>query len=206
VVTAEQRRQAVRQLQQTFGVSQRRACCVLRQPRSTQRQTAKTSAEEERLIRRMLSGATASALGLPTHQRIAATGGLACQPQTGVPAVAEGRAESAPQAAEKAAVGPQLLGRSKPGRHLAFARGCRELRLLAGRGPSPAPLSQERQVFADAQTRRLCGHATELVANVGGSIGLGIEAVDLRQTAGEENVDDAAGFWNMGRIGPTGGL
>ena len=39
MVTADQRRQAVRQLQETFGVSQRRACRVLGQPRSTQRQT-----------------------------------------------------------------------------------------------------------------------------------------------------------------------
>lgn len=53
-MTAGQRRQAVRQLQQTFGVSQRRACRVLGQPRSTQRQTAKPSEEEERLVGRML--------------------------------------------------------------------------------------------------------------------------------------------------------
>jgi len=54
VLTASQRRQAVRQLQETFGVSQRRACRVLGQPRSTQRQTPKTSEEEGRLVRRML--------------------------------------------------------------------------------------------------------------------------------------------------------
>jgi putative transposase len=54
VLTAGQRRQAVRQLQETFGVSQRRACRVLGQPRSTQRQTPKTSEEEGRLVGRML--------------------------------------------------------------------------------------------------------------------------------------------------------
>ena len=54
MLTASQRRQAVRQLQETFGVSQRRACRVLGQPRSTQRQTPKTSEEEGRLVRRML--------------------------------------------------------------------------------------------------------------------------------------------------------
>jgi len=53
-VTAAQRRQAVRQLQQTFGVSQRRACRVLGQARSTQRLAPKTSQEEERLVRRIL--------------------------------------------------------------------------------------------------------------------------------------------------------
>jgi putative transposase len=55
VVTADQRRQAVRQLQETFGVSQRRACRVLGQPRATQRQQPKKTKEgEERLVRRML--------------------------------------------------------------------------------------------------------------------------------------------------------
>jgi len=54
VLTPAQRRQAVRQLQETFDVSQRRACRLLGQPRSTQRQTPKTSQEEERLVRRML--------------------------------------------------------------------------------------------------------------------------------------------------------
>jgi len=54
-VTADQRRQAVRQLQETFGVSQRRACRVLGQPRATQRQQPKkTKQGEERLVRRML--------------------------------------------------------------------------------------------------------------------------------------------------------
>jgi putative transposase len=54
VVSAAQRRQAVRYLQATFGVSQRRACRVLGQPRSTQRQVPKPKEEEERLVRRIL--------------------------------------------------------------------------------------------------------------------------------------------------------
>jgi transposase InsO family protein len=54
VLTPAQRRQAVRQLQEAFDVSQRRACRLLGQPRSTQRQTPKTSQEQERLVRRML--------------------------------------------------------------------------------------------------------------------------------------------------------
>jgi transposase InsO family protein len=44
----------VRHLQQTFGVSQRRACRMLRQPRSTQRRVPTTRADEPRLLRRML--------------------------------------------------------------------------------------------------------------------------------------------------------
>jgi transposase InsO family protein len=55
VVTPRQRRQAARHLQEAFGVSERRACRVLGQPRSTQRQAPKkTSEEEERLVARML--------------------------------------------------------------------------------------------------------------------------------------------------------
>jgi transposase InsO family protein len=54
VVTAGQRRQAARHLQEVFGVSQRRACRVLGQPRSTQRQTPKAKEEEGRLVMRML--------------------------------------------------------------------------------------------------------------------------------------------------------
>lgn len=53
-MTAAQRRQATRQLQETFGVSQRRACRVLGQPRSTQRQVPQAKEEEGRLLARML--------------------------------------------------------------------------------------------------------------------------------------------------------
>jgi putative transposase len=55
VVTTQQRRQAVRLLREAFGVSERRACRVLGQPRSTQRQQPKKAKEgEERLVARML--------------------------------------------------------------------------------------------------------------------------------------------------------
>jgi len=54
VVSAGQRRQAVRHLQQVFGVSQRRACRVLGQPRSSQRKEPRKKEEEAELVRRML--------------------------------------------------------------------------------------------------------------------------------------------------------
>jgi putative transposase len=55
VVTAGQRRQAVCLLQERFGVSERRACRVLGQHRSAQRQQPKKAKEgEERLVARML--------------------------------------------------------------------------------------------------------------------------------------------------------
>jgi putative transposase len=55
VVTAAQRRQAVLLLQERFGVSERRACRVLGQQRSTQRLPPRTGTEEEaRLVARML--------------------------------------------------------------------------------------------------------------------------------------------------------
>ena len=54
-MTAPQRRQAVRFLQERFGVSERRACRVLMQRRSTQRQPPKKATEEEvRLVTRVL--------------------------------------------------------------------------------------------------------------------------------------------------------
>lgn len=55
MVTADQRRQAVRFLQEWFAVSERRACRVLGQQRSTQRQAPKKAKEgEEWLVARML--------------------------------------------------------------------------------------------------------------------------------------------------------
>jgi putative transposase len=55
VVSADQRRQAARFLQERFGVSERRACRVLRQQRSTQRQQPQKAKEgEARLVARML--------------------------------------------------------------------------------------------------------------------------------------------------------
>jgi transposase InsO family protein len=54
VVTAAQRRQAAQQLQEGFEVSERRACRVLGQPRSTQRQQSKAKEGEERLVTRLL--------------------------------------------------------------------------------------------------------------------------------------------------------
>jgi transposase InsO family protein len=55
-VTAGQRRHAVRHLEEVFAVSQRRACRVLGQPRSTQRQTPRALEEEERrLVTRLLA-------------------------------------------------------------------------------------------------------------------------------------------------------
>ena len=54
MVTAAQRRQAVRHLQEEFGVSQRRACRVLEQARSTQRQEPRKKEDEAQLVARML--------------------------------------------------------------------------------------------------------------------------------------------------------
>ncbi len=53
-MTADQRRQAVRQLREQFGASERRACRVLGQHRSTQRQQPKAKDAEQRLVARML--------------------------------------------------------------------------------------------------------------------------------------------------------
>lgn len=55
MVTAAQRRQAVRDLVARFDVSERRACRVVGQPRATQRQHPEPREEEGRLVRRMLA-------------------------------------------------------------------------------------------------------------------------------------------------------
>jgi len=54
VVTAPQRRQAVCFLQERFGASEPRACRVLGQPRSTQRQAPRPKGDEGRLLARVL--------------------------------------------------------------------------------------------------------------------------------------------------------
>ena len=53
-MSARQRRLAVRHLQEAFGVSQRRACRVLGQPRSTQRKEPRRKEEERALVGRVL--------------------------------------------------------------------------------------------------------------------------------------------------------
>jgi putative transposase len=54
VVTAAQRRQAVGYLREAFGVSERRACRVLGQHRSTQRRRPRPRGGERRLVARVL--------------------------------------------------------------------------------------------------------------------------------------------------------
>ena len=54
MVTPNRRRQAVTALEKEFGVSQRRACKVVGQPRSTQRLAAPVPSPEEQLIREWL--------------------------------------------------------------------------------------------------------------------------------------------------------
>ena len=54
-MTPAQRRRTVEQLEESFGVSQRRGCRLVGQPRSTQRQVPSSAPEEEGLlVRRIL--------------------------------------------------------------------------------------------------------------------------------------------------------
>ena len=50
---AQSRRDAVRHVQDELGVSERRACSLLEQPRSTQRYEAKKPEKDRSLVRRM---------------------------------------------------------------------------------------------------------------------------------------------------------
>ena len=54
MVSPAQRREAVQEAQTTLEVSERRACQVIRQPRSTQRYAAKERDGENPLVRKML--------------------------------------------------------------------------------------------------------------------------------------------------------
>jgi putative transposase len=53
-VSPARKREAVEHLQETFETSERRACEVVDQPRSTQRYAGRTKEDEVRLVRRML--------------------------------------------------------------------------------------------------------------------------------------------------------
>jgi len=53
MVSPVKRRRTVEHIQQRFGVSQRRACRVLAQPRSTQRYETQAPEDEEKLVKRM---------------------------------------------------------------------------------------------------------------------------------------------------------
>src|SRR5690606_34315786 len=53
LLSSSRTRQAVRQLQESFGVSERRACRALDQHRSTQRYAVRPRSDEGRLVKRM---------------------------------------------------------------------------------------------------------------------------------------------------------
>ena len=54
MISPARRREAVEQVQQVLGVSERRACRVIGQPRSTQRYQHRSAEDEERLIKRII--------------------------------------------------------------------------------------------------------------------------------------------------------
>ena len=102
-MSPSRKRAATEDLQGEFSVSERRACEVLDQPRSTQRYESKPRDDEPALVKQMLEVAQAtSSLGLSAGGLGAASGRVASQRRTGVPALASGRAESAAKEAEKA--------------------------------------------------------------------------------------------------------
>jgi hypothetical protein len=60
-------------------------------------------------------------------------------------------------------------------------------------------------VLADADAGRARGDGAELAADFGGRVGLEVEAVQLRETAGEEDVDHRAGVVRgAARVGRDG--
>jgi len=70
VISPARRRQAVEQVQQELGVSERRACRVIGQPRSTQRYNKRSVDDEEFLIKRIIE--LASEYGRYGYRRVTA--------------------------------------------------------------------------------------------------------------------------------------
>ena len=70
VISPARRRQAVEQVQKELGVSERRACRVIGQPRSTQRYQHKVVDDEEMLTRRIIE--LASEYGRYGYRRVTA--------------------------------------------------------------------------------------------------------------------------------------
>ena len=96
---------AVVQLQEEFAISERRACQVLDQPRSSQRYQAKPRDDEEAMVKQMRTWQASdrgSAIGGSPCCYAAIRGGPAIR---GLLPVASGGFESAAETAEKAARG-----------------------------------------------------------------------------------------------------
>ena len=70
MISPARRRQAVEQVQQELGVSERRACRVIGQPRSTQRYQQRPADDEELLTKRMVE--LASEYGCYGYRRVTA--------------------------------------------------------------------------------------------------------------------------------------
>src|SRR5262249_24695860 len=64
------------------------------------------------------------------------------------------------------------------------------VRQRADQRPFAASRGEPRQMLANLNARRARANRAEFAADIVGSVGLGIETVVLRETAGEEEVDD----------------
>ena len=69
----------------------------------------------------------------------------------------------------------------------------RAVRERADQRPQVATLGQERKMFADLDSGRVRRDRAKLASNLGRRIRLQVEALELRQTTREEDVDDRAG-------------
>ena len=106
MVTAAQRRQAVGHLQKALGVSERRACRVLGQPRATQRQKPRAKEAEGRLVTRRLELVQQyPRYGYRRVWALLRREGWRGQPQACPPALEAAGAESPQETAEEAAAG-----------------------------------------------------------------------------------------------------
>ena len=99
LLSPERRRRCVARVRQQLGASERRACRVLGQPRTTQRRARKVASDEGALRRGAVSESIRP-LRLPTRHGHAPHRGLGGEPQAGGADLEAGGAEGAGAAAE----------------------------------------------------------------------------------------------------------
>ena len=91
-MSPSRKRSAAESLQEEFSVSERRACEVVDQPRSTQRYEAQPREDESALAKRMSGrGAPTSAVGLSPGGLAASPGSMESQRHVGSTACGVGR-------------------------------------------------------------------------------------------------------------------
>ena len=150
MVTPDRRRTAVERLQARFGVSERRACAVVGQQRSTQRPSQGFPGRGEAAAQ----GALAGLREMPPAAAVARREGLVANPKRTRRLWRDERLQRPPQKRAASAAGSQT---ARPARWPAQRRVGTGLLLRRDSGPSPHQAAQRRRTSSPA--RPLAIHA-----------------------------------------------